>query len=379
MKYIYVLLLLSALNLQAQWLTHVSAHATYDDNIFATYKNQNDTYFAPRLHLSNIQEASEVYYTADFLQLANNSHFNNSNHTLGIEFFPELDARTYTMDLGASLNFRFNQDDYIYRNFTHINGYMGLKTYFAPNMLSQLQLSLDYKSFPDEYEWNIPWDHKEASLYLQHNIFLQTGTTLRAGLQGLVRDFNYYNTFIDGYFISGELPTIFQGVFTMRAAQSITPTMGGYTEFSYRYNPSESNPCEPEIMSFSPIDDYFGYGEQAWKVNLKYKILPSLSINTDVRVYEKDYKNRPIYEYNFVTESFNLDEEDYYIPTGLSRKDSGYLFNLGLNYHLSKVFQKATSLSLRMNYTLQSNQSNDAYFTYVKQSASLQLGYNFQK
>ena len=380
MKYFKIILIFfTVTSLQAQWITALSAYSAYDDNIFSSYKNQSDTYLAPRLMVSNIMENSEWYLSNDFLQFSENSHYNYSQHSLGIDFFPEQRFAGFVIDYGASMSLRLNQDDYIYRNYTELKGTASAKKYTAANMLTKAGISLSSKKFPDEYDWNLGWDHKEISLFAQHNIFFQTGTTFRAGFQGLVRNFDAYASFIDGYYLTGELPSLYQGILNLRLAQSINPQMGGYTEYLFRYNPSESNPYEPEIMSFSPIDDYFGYGEQSWKTNLKYKIIPSLSLSTTFWIYEKSYKNRPIYEYNFETESFNLDEEDYYVPTGLTRDDSGYQVNVGLNYHMSHLFKKASTLSLRLDYDLQSNQSNDDYFDYKKQTFSLQLGWNFQK
>lgn len=377
--HIFIGLFLFAAAAQSQWLASISSYAAYDDNIFGTYREKGDFYTAPGLYLSNIAENTEWYYDGTLLQLRENSHYNYSSHKLGMNFYPEISIPRSTLDIGGSYSLRLNRDDYIYRNYSQLYAYVSLKSYTAANMLSRLRIIYRQKTFPDEYSWNLPWDHREFSLYLQHNIFLQTGTTLRAGLQGMLRDFMPYSGYFDGTITSGELPSLNQSVFTLRVAQALSGNFGGYTEYLYRYNPSESNPYEPEIMSFSPIDDYFGYGEQSWRLNLKYKITPGLSISSSVKVYERSYKNRPVFAYDFISRSFVTDENGYYISKGYSRDDSGYILNTGIDFHLARLFEQASSLSLRFDYDLRSNNSNDPYYEYLKQSYAMQLSWSFQK
>jgi|GEM_PF-865267 len=365
--------------LSAQLQVGVSGYSVVDDNVFSSYKAEQDLYLLPSLNLSLSQPMSDWYYSADILQLMKNSQYNSFTHAIGTEIYPESTQSRLKTTLGASLSFRINQDDYSYRNFAQFRAYAAGKIYPRPNMLTKAEISYTNKSFPDVYSWNLPWDHQEFSIGAQNSLFLQTGTTLRGGLITYIRDFAPYQAFMDGYLYAGEIPTLWQALATLRLAQSFSGSMGGYTEFSYRYNPSESNPYEPEIMSFSPIDDYFGYEESAWTLNLKYKFSRRFSFSSSAYLYEKLYRNRPVYEYDFDTGEFLLDEEGYYISRGFTREDSGYSLNARLAWTLPKLLGKDRSAMLQLNYDLGSNNSNDPYFDYLKQTVSLYLAVNFHQ
>ncbi len=374
----FLLLLLGSLNLNAQWLADISSYSVYDNNIFSNYKNDGDIYFIPALHLSNIQENSEWFYDGSFIRMTQNTRYNSADHEAGVEFFPLLKGSPNRLILGAAGGIRQNDPDYHYRNYSEFKTYASAKMYPFMNTLTRFSASFKARRFPDDVSWNLSWDYNELDLYAQQNLFLSTGTTLRAGIQGIVRDFLPYNAVVDNVRYSGELPSLYQAVATLRVAQSISQQIGAYSEFLYRYNPSRSNPYEPEIMSFSPIDDYFGYSESSWKISVKYRILPSLSLSTTADTYSRSYKNRPVYLYDFDQQQFLLDSDGYYIPSGLSRQDRGYGISAACSWQLSSLFKSSNGLSLRLLYDLQSNSSNDAYFTYSKQSLALQLAVNFQ-
>jgi hypothetical protein len=315
----------------------------------------------------------EIYFTNYAIFLNNNKSLNNTVSKLGVDYYKTLGDNLYG-NFGLNASGRFNQPEYDYYDYYKFGGYGMLKWYSMENGLTRFSFQAHNKSFPVEESWN----HWEFTFKAQHNLYLQTGTTLRFEITPIIRNFLSYSYEYETITYKDELPTLWQAKFNFRVAQAITQNFGGYTEFQYRYNPSETNPYDPLIQSFSPIDDYFGYSGYEWHTNLKYKLTESLWLKSSAELYSDVYKNRAIYDYDFEAGEFITDEEGYYISSGKNRKDNGFIMNFGLSYQLSKLFNTPSLLYLDLEYSNQVNESNDPYFDFDNNSVSLQINYNFQ-
>lgn len=360
-------------SLSGQWKIELSNYSVYDDNIFKNYQQNSDIYQVPGLNLSRTTQNMEFYLSGYSFLLQNNTALNNGVGTMGFDYYSILGENLFAT---AGLNYtqRVNNADYDYYDYFKLQGHGMLKWYSMKNGLSRIYFNLQSKNFPVENAWN----HFEFGLRFQHNLYLVTGTTLRFELMPMVRNFMPYTYDYDNITYRDELPTLWQAKFNFRIAQSITQNFGGYTEFQYRHNPSESNPYDPVIQSFSPIDDYFGYGGYEWHTNLKYKLTENLWLKSSAELYRDVYKNRAIYDYDFTTGEFAVDSDGYYIPLGENRKDTGFEMNFGISYKISKLFNLPSELFLDLEYANRVNESNDPYFDYENNSVSMQLNYNFQ-
>jgi len=371
---LYVTLLFLLINsLPGQWKFELSNYSVYDDNIFKNYKQTSDIYQVPGLNLSRTTQNMEFYLNGYSFLLQDNTVLNNGVGTLGFDYYTTLDKNLFAT-AGLDYTQRVNSADYDYYDYFKLQGHGMLKWYSMKNGLSRIYVNLQAKRFPVEEAWN----HFEFALRLQHNLYLMTGTTLRFELMPMVRNFMPYSYEYEGISYPDELPTLWQAKFNFRVAQSISQNFGGYTEFQYRYNPSETNPYDPVIQGFSPIDDYFGYGGYEWHTSLKYKLTENIWLKSAAELYRDIYKNRAIYDYDFATGEFVVDSDGYYVSLGKNRKDSGFEMIFGISYKISKLFNLPSELFLELEYTNRVNESNDPYFDYENNSVSMQLNYNFQ-
>ncbi|MBN2282009.1 MAG: hypothetical protein JXQ65_15610 [Candidatus Marinimicrobia bacterium] len=371
--FITLFLLILTNSLFSQWHFGLSNYSIYDDNIFRNYKKDADTYLVPGISISKSTSIMDYYFNSYNFFLNKNTALNNSVNTLGIDYYKTLTSDLYS-NLGLNISGRIDKEEYNYYDYFKIETYGIFKWYSIKNGLTKIYMKTHSKSFPAENSWN----HYEFALKLQHLLYLETGTTLKFDLEPIIRNFQPYSYQYNFVTYSDELPTLWQTIFNFRIAQSFTQNFGGYTEFQYRYNPSETNPYDPLIQSFSPIDDYFGYGGYEWRTNLKYKLTENLWLTTSGELYRDNYKNRAIYEYNFDTGLFSVDDDGYYIPLGKNRDDTGFIMNFGISYQISKLFNSPSNIILDIQYSNQVNKSNDPYFDYDNNSITLQLNYHTQ-
>ncbi|MFA7710583.1 MAG: hypothetical protein WCY30_05720, partial [Candidatus Neomarinimicrobiota bacterium] len=172
--------------------------------------------------------------------------------------------------------------------------------------------------------------------------------------------------------------TIWQLVGIVRIAQSFGSQIGGYSELLYRFNPSESNPYQVEVVGFSPIDDYFGYKGYKWTNALKWKINKQFWSRITLSAYRNTYLNRPVYDYDFSTGTWLTDADENYIILSNNRQDNGYSADLSVGIQLNKIFNRASNFGVIGSIGYFHNNSNDNYFEYDDRTLSIQTTYDLQ-
>jgi len=374
MKYkLFLIAVILVNSLLGQWKIGVSNYSFYDSNLYKNYRNNSDSYIIPGIDISRSGTAMDFYVNGYSILMNKNKNLNNVVGTFGMDYYKKLSDDLYS-NFGMNVTNRINQPEYDYYDYFKISTQSALKWYSMDKGLTRIYFKIHNKSFSYEESWN----HIEYTLKLQQNFYFTTGTTLRFEAEPIIRDFLQYSYQYNYITYQDELPTLWQSKLKFRVAQSLSDNFGGYTEFLYRYNPSKTNPYDPLIQSFSPIDDYFGYGGYEWHSQLKYKLSESLWLTTSAELYRDIYKNRAIYDYDFETDAFSLDDEGYYIPIGKNREDTGFIMDFSISYRLSKLFNSPSQLYLNLKYSNQVNESNDGYYDYENNSVSLQLNYNTQ-
>jgi hypothetical protein len=163
----------------------------------------------------------------------------------------------------------------------------------------------------------------------------------------------------------------------VRLAQSFGARVGGYSDFLYRYNPSEGNPYQVEITAFSPIDDYFGYKGYRWTNALKWKINSQVWMKIAGAVYTNTYLNRPVYEFDFESGTWVTDADDNYIMLSENRRDQGYTAGISAGLTFRNVFNRAANLEIIGSFDYSHVESNDNYFDYNDRSFGVQIRYDF--
>ncbi len=364
-----------------------TSFTSYSGNIFHSTSSVDDYIISPQLSLSYTSEKSYYYYTGYLTNLLENSQYNRRFNKFGYEYFHKF-SENFIGYFGSNFSFRKNEELLNYYDYSQLKGYTSFKYYPTEKMLVGFGGSLQNKNFSNEEAWN----HTESMIWIQNSLSLPTRTSLRFSGSFLYRNFQPYSIVDESiYSQSGrgkwmaqsmnyeELSSLWQTLLSARVAQSITTKIGGYTDFSYRYNPSDGNPYELEIQSFSPIDDYFGYGGLNWTTSLKYKFNQNLWSKFDFNLYNKKYTNRPVYLYDFTDNIWVVDVNDEYIISDSNRKDTGYSLEFSTQYKFEKLFNKPSNLILEFNATYFNNDSNDPYFKYDDISIGFQLGFDFQK
>jgi len=372
-KYFIILTLLGTSILSAQWNVNISNFSSATSNLINNYKNIDDIYFYPQFQISRIDKNFTIYYSGSTIQMVNNSVYNRSFHKLGLNYYNELSQDLY-ISAGSKLSVRRNRNTFSYYDYNQLRAFTTFKYYFLYNLFTKLGVSWQYNNFPEEDSWN----HYETSIWGQINLSLPTKTAVQLYLNYRNRDFLPYNFTLDGIEHKDEISSLWLFMGRIRVAQSINKNIGYYAEYNFSYNPSEGNPFEVEIDSFSPIDDYFGY--EGWNLenNIKYRFNFDLEANFNVEFYRRKYLNRAVYAYDFATASWITDDQGYYIIIQPNRIDNGYQMELSADYQLERIFNKAAMLNLELYLYYRNNRSNDPYFEYQDFGAGFILDYNFQ-
>ncbi len=357
----------------SQWNLNVRTYSSATSNLINNYKDIEDLYIAPSLQISRMNQDFTFYYRGSTINMINNPIYNRNYHNLGLNYYKDINQDFY-FSAGGKLSLRRNHDEYSYYNYNKVSAFAKFKYYPVYYAYVKYGGSLLSKQFEEEDAWN----HSEYSLWTQFNLSLPTRTTLRAYFNYRYRNFAPYDYIYDGLRYSGEISSLWLLIGKMRVAQSLGNRVGIFSEFSYHYNPSEGNPYEVEIDSFSPIDDYFGYKGWSWENNAKVKLGQSMFSELNVNFYHRKYLNRPVYQYDFTTEEWKLDDEGYYIIEESNRVDTGYRAQLSAEYKLERLFEKASNLNLEWFFYYQNNSSNDPYFDYEDVGTGLNINYNLQ-
>lgn len=384
---LFIFLIGMTVNVVSQWLIDITSFTGYSDNITGIYNAKEDYIVIPNIQFSRITESYEIYYSGSLTQFYQNNQYNNAFQGVGVDFYRDhsSDFRSY---YGLRYALASYQDDYSYYSYRLGDGYYYFKYYPKQWMLVKGGVSLYYKKFIEEDAWN----HWESMLYFQQNVFLKTKTTLRWGIDLLYRDFVPYESVGEtttwysgrgGRRISSavaeyeQLPTLWQASLVFRIAQSFGKHLGGFTEYGYRYNPSEGNPYELEIESFSPIDDYFGYEGSYWTANLKFRYNSAFWSAVNYYHNYKKYVNRPVYQYDFNQQIWVTENEDYIVLES-NRIDFNNRIEFSFGYMISRFLNKASNLEIVGSFAYRKNDSNDPYFDYDYKSVGLQLKYDLQ-
>ena len=381
------LLVLLGDTLLGQWQIELSSGSYYYQNLLRTYANVEDYVLTPGLSVAYLSHSAEFYYSNYFLQVMQNQQYSFGYHEIGVDWFDTKD-RNWSHSLGASVALRSNRDDFQYNDYSRLQAAYNFKWYPRYWLLTRLAAYIQYKHFPEVAEWN----HSEASLQLQQNVFLKTNTTLRAGMNLRFRDFVPYTTTAESAPMGGgqgwrriprmiyrqeEISSLWLLSYSVRIAQSLGKYLGAYSEVAYQYLPDGGNPYEFEVQAFSPIDDYFGYSGLSWMNSLKFRYNDSFWLQIRAAYYDRLYVNRPVYEFDEASAVFTM-EGDEYVVLEPQRIDQGRTIEFRIGFELGNIFQKASSLDLILHANWQQNDSNDAYFQYDDISTGLTIGYDFQ-
>jgi len=358
----------------SQWNISLDTFAGHDKNLIRTYNPIEDQIVIPQIGLSYTGNQYEVYYDGSFTQIVNNNQYNNAVHAIGFDFYRDTDR--FHQNFGSDYSIRIDQEEYQYFDFREVGGHYQFMLSPVDWFILRGGATADYIQYPQEEAWN----HYETGLSLDQRFLLPTRSTLLFRLNYLYRNFSPYqpdsvdqnNTSAD------ELPALWQIVGAVRFAQSFGEHLGGYTELEYRHNPSQSNPYQIDLVSFSPIDDYFGYSGYRWNSTLKWKITPRFWSKVDFTLYRNTYLNRPIYAYDFDAGTWITDTDGNYTVIGDTREDRGRTTELSAGYKLNNLFEKASFLELTGAVTFFNNRSNDKYFEYTDVLYGLRVSYNLQ-
>ncbi|MFH1212612.1 MAG: hypothetical protein V1681_00860 [Candidatus Neomarinimicrobiota bacterium] len=363
---------LAVIPAQAQWQLSIGTYAGQDANLLRYYNPVGDVILSPQAEIAYLGARTRFYYNHDLTRIVENDQYNYSMQQAGIDFIAgdEMDVSHY---LGARFSMRQDAADYSYFDYWKAEGVYNFKYFPTGWALLNGDLGIFYKKFDEEPAWN----HWESNLSLSGSVFLPTRTTIRLSAIGFLRDFSSY-TIRDSVSETDELASLWQLVGIVRLAQSFGKQVGGFSEFLYRYNPSEGNPYQVEIAAFSPIDDYFGFKGYRWTNSLKWKINKQIWSKISASAYENIYLNRPVYEFDFKTGNWLTDTDGEYIMLINNRRDHGYIAGISAGLALPKIFNRAANLEIIGSFDYFHNESNDAYFVYNDRSFGLQIRYDFQ-
>jgi|UPI0003A60202 hypothetical protein len=372
-------------NASAQWNLFLDTKLTHENNLLRIYRPTADKMLTPQVGIAYIGRDYELFYTADYLKLVTQSQYDYHVHLAGVDFFKENNP-LFKYSWGVNLLARFDRPEYANYDYFQFTGYCNWRLNLADWTMLKAGAEIMRKHFYEEKAWN----HWEAQLFYTQNFYLPTHSTLRLGITYLRRDFlpltlqpGDYDWSTGGYLDSvtsyrTELPTLDQLVATLRWAQSISSNLGGYTELSYRFNTTKGNPYHLEQVSFSPIDDYFGYRGLTWLNSLKWQINERLWARVNHTYFQLQYVNRPVYAYDFDNEQWYTDSTGYLIELAPVRKDQGYFLEFQLGYRLANILNKASDLEIQLLFTIFDNKSNDLYFQTDSYSVGLKFNYDLQ-
>ncbi|MDD5230626.1 MAG: hypothetical protein PHC43_04800 [Candidatus Marinimicrobia bacterium] len=357
---------------RAQWQLAFDTYVGQDNNLLRYYNPMRDHIVSPRIEIAYSGTQTRYYYSNDLIRIVDNDQYSYTTHNAGIDWLRE-DRKNINHYLAADFEMRQDRPDFSYFDYWKAEGLYDVKLFPASWVFVNGSLTVFYKNFKEEATWN----HWESSLNLATSFFLPTRTTLRVSAMGLIRDFSKYAV-PDAESGTAELSTIWQLVGIVRIAQSFGSQIGGYSELLYRFNPSESNPYQVEVVGFSPIDDYFGYKGYKWTNALKWKITKQFWSRITLSAYRNTYLNRPVYDYDFSTGTWLTDADENYIILSNNRQDNGYSADLSVGIQLNKIFNRASNFGVIGSIGYFHNNSNDNYFEYDDRTLSIQTTYDLQ-
>lgn len=368
----WLLVTLATIPAQAQWQLALDTYVGQDNNLLRYFNPVRDLIVSPRVEIAYLGAQTRYYYIHDLIHIVDNDQYSFTTHNAGIDWIRE-DQKNIKHYLAANFEMRQDQPDFSYFDYWKAEGLYDVKFFPSNWAFFNGSLKVYYKNFKEESAWN-NW---ESNLNLSTSFFLPTRTTLRISAIGLIRDFNKYSIQDSGSQTS-ELATLWQLIGIVRVAQSFGRQIGGYSEVLYRYNPSESNPYQVEVVGFSPIDDYFGYKGYKWTSSLKWKPNKQFWSDITLNTYRNTYLNRPVYDYDFSTGTWLTDADGNYIILLSNRRDYGYSADLSIGIQFNKIFERASNFGVIGSIGYFHNNSNDEYFKYNDRTLNIQFVYDLQ-
>jgi hypothetical protein len=340
------------------------ANAVYDNNINDNYEKLEDIYstFDATVGYNAALNRTDfdVYYNGTFNIYKKYSDKFKNEHSVGASVYNKLNKKRST-GIGFNGNFTvsLNRDEYSYLDYYALSGITGLDVSLSKRWNLSTIYTIDYVNLKEYKIMN----------NLEHNIMFKLAGYLPWKNSLVVSGGFGYKMYFSNQSGSGE-DRVRRGGSSISAGTSPENLMIGYgglvytqtflktTGIRFRISGhktfvSENLYVNEYINQSSIFEDEFSTNEFLGEVTITQLLPAGFSLKSDFTYIYDYFPGRPAYDINMNITSSN--RTDKFFSAGISALKNFGLMNIGLSYYYN------------------SNNSNDSYFNYTKNSVSLWL------
>ncbi|MGC9364956.1 MAG: hypothetical protein ACP5FZ_10355 [Fidelibacterota bacterium] len=358
----------------SQTFINFQLHGSYTDNIFQNYAPAEDYISSWNLTVYHQTKLKTIlYYNSNLNLFSQYSDLQNHNHYFGISKKQSIGNGNNEIYLGGYARIRIDRPVYeIYDN-NNIYGFASIKYYLFPTIMFRAKNTLGVRAYVNYTDYSY-W---ENIMSLNISKFLQTRTTLQAGIDYFYKDYTENQT----YSVTGpyglisrtyviESPKVSQLTASLKIAQSISNLTAIQMQVLYRTTLTGKNRFA-ELDEFYTdevlFDDHYSYSGPEYFLSLKQLLPYQFIISISGYYLEKSYTNRSVY-----------DLEGIELPEKGNRRDYQNSFSGQLEKKFSgNNIPVLKSLDLFINYSFRVNYSNDRYYDTSSSFLSAGIDVNF--
>ena len=359
LHFTFLLVILSILDLNAQFYLTVDVKGYYDDNIFNNYLGASDfiNVFTGEIgyDFESEQNNFEIYYTGFF-----NRYYEYFDKSTTTQKFGAVNTYLFSEDdnplnIGINYSVRINKEGYYIYDLNQISAYANYMHSLSESNKLQFGVignRIDYKNFS-------LFSHYQLKAFLRSINSFESKTSLTVAAE--IDQKNY----IEKMKSQGIADEILQVKLFLQIGQGIRDDLGLSIFTLLRKNISGGN------RYYSSID-YIYYEEELFNdvysnegiesgLTLSYLFRPNIMGRIAGRYEVRNYTNLPAAD----KEGNDLSE---------LRKDNQFSIGTSLEFGLSEIIN---GLYLSLNYNFIKNSSNDFYYEYNNQIYAITLGFDF--
>jgi hypothetical protein len=356
--------------IQAQFTKNLEISSYYDDNLFRAPTPSSDllTSFELRLNYRPEDSNLNMYYNGSFLLYRDTYDRNFSLHGFGLFFNHSFgDDDRHTLYLGSDGNFRLNNEEYNYYDYTQIYLY------------SNIRLDLDIFFIKAGYNFRYRnYSNLSDLSNSRHYVFLQANKSFASRTTVIFEaDFGYKsfageNTFTISSEGGGhgrdnmvdqsrtttteEIPSLKQAIVLIRLAQSLHENLGIFIQHRRQISLSDQINyinADGYYQDEELFDDPFSYESSGASSGVTWILPWSMKIQIGGSLFSK----------NYIAEQAYISEDDS-VSLGGARIDDqkSIYFNFYKSFYIDKNWLRLLKFNIYYSYI--DNNSNSYWYKY---------------
>jgi len=373
------------------WVFLPSTHAgeityTFDnsfgsaDYLLGSLLVSDATYSSSTFTLSSVlSDNSRAYLDISHTQIYPQADYSNSDGEIGLQL-RYLDIQDHQIFAGLFAYMNRYHDTYSYYNSSGFGMYLKWKYYLKANQLFITGYDLNFNRFEEVTEAS----NTDQDIYLTYNqsFASKTSINLRTALvhQNFWSQTVYLNQTPGRFHTAVEVDSIPDNYLMeaeLRLSQTLGPKLGGTLWFNQKML-IQDNISTLAIQDGlnNPFIDRFRSEGLSVSMRLLYRINEDQIMKFILVNETKDFKDVPVYEFDFNTMSYVI-ENDAYTDLGFDRSDERFKVQVTWSVFLGQPdFGLFSDIELLMNAGWTNNSSNDPVYDYKSKNFGITLNIN---